>query len=142
MMRIRIIDEFDVTSINDLDVNLAKKELNKAFTKRFKTKDNVTVILVDEARIKEINSFYRKIDKVTDVISFEEHEDDYLGEIFICIPKAISQAKEYNHSLQREFTFLMCHGLLHLHGYDHLNSEDEKEMFKIQDEIMDSIIKR
>ena len=142
MMRIRIIDEFDVTSINDLDVNLAKKELNKAFTKRFKTKDNVTVILVDEARIKEINNFYRKIDKVTDVISFEEHEDDYLGEIFICIPKAISQAKEYNHSLQREFTFLMCHGLLHLHGYDHLNSEDEKEMFKIQDEIMDSIIKR
>ena len=87
MMRIRIIDEFDVTSINDLDVNLAKKELNKAFTKRFKTKDNVTVILVDEARIKEINNFYRKIDKVTDVISFEEHEDDYLGEIFICIPK-------------------------------------------------------
>lgn len=142
MMRIRIIDEFDVTSINDLDVNLAKKELNKAFTKRFKTKDNVTVILVDEARIKEINNFYRKIDKVTDVISFEEHEDDYLGEIFICIPKAISQAKEYNHSLQREFTFLMCHGLLHLHGYDHLNSEDEKEMFKIQDEIMDNIIKR
>lgn len=142
-MKIRIIDEYDVTNIEDLDVNLAKKELNKAFLKRFKTKDSVTVILVDEARIQEINKFYRKIDKVTDVISFEEHDEEgYLGEIFICIPKAINQAKEYNHSLQREFTFLMCHGLLHLHGYDHIEKADEEVMFKIQDEIMDSIIKR
>ena len=142
-MKIRIIDEYDVTNLKDLDVKLAKKALCKAFTKRFKTRASATVILVDETKIQEINRDYRKLDKVTDVISFEEHEEaGYIGEIFICIPKAIEQAKEYNHSLQREFTFLMCHGLLHLHGYDHLNEEDEKEMFSIQDEIMDNIIKR
>ena len=142
-MKIRIIDEYDVSNIKDLDVKLAKDSLNKAFVKRFKTKDAVTIILVGEDKIHEINKFYRNIDRVTDVISFEEHDEEgYIGEIFICIPKAISQAQEYNHSLQREFTFLMCHGLLHLHGYDHLNEEQEKEMFTIQDEIMDSIIKR
>lgn len=142
-MKIRIIEEYDISNIKDLDVKSAKKSLIKAFKKRFHTKDNATVILVDENRIQEINRDYRKIDKVTDVISFEEHDEaGYMGEIFICIPKAIAQANEYNHSLQREFTFLMCHGLLHLHGYDHLNEADEKEMFMIQDEIMDNIIKR
>ena len=142
-MKIRIIDEYNVSSIKELDVKKAKDDLNKAFLKRFNTKDSVTVILVNEERIQEINNFYRKMDRVTDVISFEEHDEEgYLGEIFICIPKAISQSKEYGHSLQREFTFLMCHGLLHLHGYDHLNEEQEKEMFAIQDEIMDNIIKR
>ena len=142
-MKIRIIGEYDISNLNDLDIKLAKKALCKAFKKRFKTRASATVILVDEARIQEINRDYRKLDKVTDVISFEEHEEKgYIGEIFICIPKAISQAKEYNHSLQREFTFLMCHGLLHLHGYDHLNEEDEKIMFTLQDEIMDNIIKR
>ena len=141
-MKIRIIDEYDISSIKDLDVKKAKDELNKAFLKKFNTKDSATVILVDEDRIKQINNFYRKIDRVTDVISFEEHEDGYLGEIFICIPKAIDQANEYKHSLQREFTFLMCHGLLHLHGYDHLTKEQEDVMFSIQDEIMDNIIKR
>ena len=142
-MRITIINEFDVSNIKDLDVNQAKTSLNKVFLKKFKTKGKVAVILVDEAKIQEINNYYRHIDKVTDVISFEEHDEEgYLGEIFICIPKAIMQAKEYNHSLQREFTFLMCHGLLHLHGYDHIKKEDELVMFALQDEIMDSIIKR
>ena len=45
--------------------------------------------------------------------------------------------EEYGHSLDREMAFLFTHGLLHLLGYDHMNEEDEKEMFKIQDEIMD-----
>ena len=142
-MKIRIIEEYDVSSLTDLDINYAKKALCKAFSKRFKTRAKATVVLVDEDRIQSINRDYRKIDKVTDVISFEEHEEKgYIGEIFICIPKAIAQANEYNHSLQREFTFLMCHGLLHLHGYDHLNEDDEKVMFSLQDEIMDKIIKR
>jgi probable rRNA maturation factor len=47
------------------------------------------------------------------------------------------QSEEYGHSLDREMAFLFTHGLLHLLGYDHMNEEDEKIMFKIQDEIMD-----
>ena len=60
-----------------------------------------------------------------------------LGEIFICSDVCIAQAKEYNHSLKREMTFLFTHGLLHLLGYDHMVKEDEEEMFKLQDEIME-----
>ena len=51
----------------------------------------------------------------------------------------IRQAEEYKHSLKREMTFLFTHGLLHLLGYDHMKEEDEKVMFKLQDEIMDKL---
>ena len=47
------------------------------------------------------------------------------------------KAKEYQHSNEREFAFLLCHGLLHLHGYDHMNEKDEKIMFELQDELLD-----
>ena len=59
-----------------------------------------------------------------------------LGEIYISLDKVKSQAKEYGHSERRELGFLTVHGLLHLLGYDHMNSEDEKEMFKLQEDIL------
>ena len=60
----------------------------------------------------------------------------FLGEIFICIPKMEEQAKEYGHSEIRELAFLTVHGLLHLLGYDHMNEEDEKIMFGLQEVIL------
>ena len=94
--------------------------------------------------IKEINSTYRHIDKVTDVISFENDEgfekyDGFivLGDLFICVSKAKSQAKNYGHSMYREVCFLFTHGLLHLLKMDHLNKEDEEKMIAMQNEIMD-----
>lgn len=107
--------------------------------------------LVSIEEIHRINREYRKIDRPTDVISFA-FEDDFdgetkvnpdptlprdLGEIFICSDVCIRQAEEYGHSVDREMSFLACHGLLHLLGYDHMKEEDEKVMFGIQDEIMD-----
>ena len=59
-----------------------------------------------------------------------------LGTIIICGPVAERQAQEYNHSLKREMKFLFVHGLLHLLGYDHMNKEDEIEMFALQDKII------
>ena len=90
------------------------------------------VNLVDLKTIHSINKEYRNIDRPTDVISFA-FEDDFEGETKIIgdIPR------EYNHSLTREMTFLFNHGLLHLLGYDHMEVEDEKVMFKLQDEIME-----
>ena len=61
---------------------------------------------------------------------------DELGDVFICIDRAIEQATEYNHSIEREMGFLAVHGYLHLIGYDHMTEEDEKIMFKKQDEIL------
>ncbi len=59
-----------------------------------------------------------------------------LGDIYISIDKAKSQAEEYGHSLKRELSFLTVHGFLHLLGYDHMEKEDEIKMFSLQNEIL------
>lgn len=104
------------------------------------------VIIVDNNKIHELNKEYRNIDRETDVISFALEDDKtfnlkdirVLGDIYISIDKARSQAKEYGHSLKRELCFLCVHGFLHLLGYDHMKKEDEEVMFKLQEEILDS----
>ena len=104
------------------------------------------VIIIDNERIHKMNREYRGVDRETDVITFalEDHKDiefenlRLLGDVYISIDKARSQAKDYGHSLKREISFLAIHGLLHLLGYDHMNPEDEKVMFGLQDEILDS----
>lgn len=112
----------------------------------------VSVIFVTPEMIHEINRDYRGIDRPTDVISFALHdsEDAYemmegeeeLGDIFINIEAIKSQALDYGHSIHREACFLFTHGLLHLLGYDHMNETDEKEMFQLQDVILDEIASR
>ena len=59
-----------------------------------------------------------------------------LGDIFINRDRVLSQAKDYGHSVEREFIFLFVHGLLHLLGYDHNTPEEEKKMFSIQKKIV------
>ena len=103
------------------------------------------IIFVDNKRIHEINKEYRNIDRETDVISFaleDEMDIEYqdfrlLGDIYISIDKAISQADEYGHSVLREVCFLATHGILHLLGYDHMNKEDEEKMFSLQNKLLD-----
>jgi len=109
----------------------------------------VSVTLVDNEFIHNINRDYRHIDRPTDVISFafldgDENKDKMfqsgemvvLGEIYISFDKAREQAISYGHSLDRELKFLFVHGILHLLGYDHMTPEDEKIMFALQDEIL------
>ncbi len=103
----------------------------------------VSVTFVDNERIKELNSEYRNIDRETDVLSFptgDTGEGVTLGDVVISLEKAKAQAEEYGHSLEREIAFLTVHSVLHLLGYDHETGEDdEKEMFRRQDEIMDKL---
>ncbi len=97
----------------------------------------INVILVDNETIKELNNTYRKIDKETDVLSFENEEGLFeIGDVFISVDKALSQAEDYGHSFERELTFLALHGFLHCLGYNHLTKEEEKEMFGLQDKIL------
>jgi probable rRNA maturation factor len=70
------------------------------------------------------------------VLSFPDRDEEYLGDIFISIDKVYEQAKQYNHSVEREFAFLLTHGILHLLGYDHENTNDEKKMIAKQEEIL------
>lgn len=121
------------------------KKIMRYTLKKFNMKGNVelSVIFVSKNKIRQINEQYRHLDKVTDVISFEndegfEKQDGFitLGDIFICLSKAKMQALQYGHSLNREVYFLFTHGLLHLLKMDHIKKEDEIKMFAMQDEIM------
>ena len=122
------------------------RQYEKIIRNVFKTiggKKTFNIIFVDKNEIQRINKEYRKIDKVTDVISFALIDDNEivqtneLGDVFICVEKAISQASEYGHSVRREFAFLAVHGYLHLCGYDHQTKEEEKVMFDLQEKILE-----
>ena len=93
------------------------------------------IIFVTSEKIHEINKEYRNVDRVTDVISFAL-EIRMLGDIYICVEKMKEQAELYNHSVLREMCFLTTHGLLHLLGYDHMEEDDEKVMFSLQEELL------
>ena len=118
----------------------------------------ITVTLTNPRYIQEINKQYRNIDKATDVLSFpmferDELEEkiknkdfehpDMLGDIIISIEKVKEQAKEYNHSFERELSYMVVHGFYHLMGYDHIKEEDKKEMRPKEEKILnDLLIKR
>ena len=105
---------------------------------------NMAVILIDDDKMKELNKAYRGVDRTTDVLSFALEDNNNidlpireLGEVYVSIPKMIEQAKEFNHSKKRELSFLVCHGLLHLLGYDHTKSKEEEEkQFGLQDQVL------
>lgn len=101
-----------------------------------------SVTIVSKRTIKKINKEYRNKNNVTDVISFsfvENNTDQFLlGDIYICIKRAIKQSEKYNHSIKRELSFLFVHGLLHILGFDHENKKDEKIMFDYQNKILES----
>lgn len=117
----------------------------------------ISVSIVNNEEIKQINKQFRKIDKPTDVLSFpqllfeeggvvesqivdvNEKDEVVLGDIVISIDKAIEQAQEYGHGLEREIAFLTAHSMLHLLGYDHIEAQEEKEMFAHQKEILKKI---
>lgn len=104
------------------------------------------IIFIDNEEIRKINKEYRNVDRETDVISFALEDnmdvvyDDFrlLGDIYISYEKALEQAKIYNHSVKREVFFLATHGILHLLGYDHMEEDDEKVMFDLQNKLLDS----
>ena len=109
----------------------------------------VSVNFVSNKEIQELNRNYRQQDKPTDVISFALQErvegetpivgEDIplvLGDIVVSIDKAEEQAKDYDHSFERELAFLTIHGFLHLLGYDHMNKDEEKVMFQKQEDIL------
>ena len=145
------IEIFNETEENlDEYIDTIKKVLEHGLDK-LKTGDvTFNIIFVNNDYIHELNKNYRNIDRETDVITFALEDDKtfnpeerILGDIYISIDKAKSQSEEYGHSLIRELCFLSVHGMLHLLGYDHMEKEDERVMFNLQEEILDEMgIKR
>ena len=128
------------------ELETVKKVLYSAIEKEGLEGINFNLIIVDNEYIHELNKNYRNIDRETDVITFALEDDDtmvlpenvrVLGDIYISIDRARSQAEEYGHSFLREICFLAVHGFYHLLGYDHMTEEDEKVMFGKQREVLE-----
>ncbi len=128
----------------DFDYKYLARVIKRTLKKEKVKNAYFSIIFVDEKTILEINTKYRGINRVTDVISFAFEDNDevcynkvrVLGDIYICIPRMLEQAKEYGHSIKRELSFLTVHGLLHLLGYDHQTKEEEEVMFGLQELIL------
>lgn len=97
-----------------------------------------TIVIVDNDYIQQLNFEFRNKNIPTDVLTFVEDDDKYLGDIIISYEKVISQAQEYQHSRQRELYFLITHGFLHLLGYDHQTAKEETEMFTLQKKLLNN----
>ena len=105
---------------------------------------DLTILIDTPERIQTLNREFRKVDAVTDVLTFPAWEgedllggDGYLGDIMICYARASEQAEEYGHSLLRELAFLTVHGVLHLLGYDHMTENEERVMREKQTIILE-----
>ena len=119
-----------------------------------KSKLYISIILTNPEHIHEINKQYRNVDRATDVLSFPmfekdeldekiknndfEHED-VLGDIVISIEKVEEQDKEYGHSFEREFAYMLVHGFYHLMGYDHIEDDDKVVMRKKEEIVLNKL---
>ena len=113
----------------------------------------ISIILTTPEEIRKLNREYRDVDKETDVLSFPMYEkveieeleksisewDDVLGDIVISIPRVEEQAKEYGHSFEREFAYMLVHGFYHLMGEDHIKEEDKKQMREKEERVLESL---
>ncbi|MBF7125927.1 rRNA maturation RNase YbeY [Pediococcus pentosaceus] len=113
----------------------------------------ISVTLMHNDEIHQINKEYRNVDRPTDVISFAINDADEdiimdpemaeeipanIGDLMISVDKVAEQAEFLGHSYERELGFLCVHGFLHLNGYDHMEKEDQEKMFPLQKEIMNA----
>ena len=149
----------DILEINYLDVEeneedekIIKKVLNKCFEEETLKDKNlyVNVVLTDSKNIQVINKEHRGIDSKTDVLSFPMYEkgeldniklekEDILGDMVISIEKVKEQAKEYDHSFERELAYMVVHSFYHLLGYDHIIENEKKEMRQKEENILQKL---
>ena len=131
---------------------IMKKVISECFKEEGleEKKLSVEITLTTPEHIQKINKEYRNIDKATDVLSFPMFEkdeldekiknnqfiyEDLLGDIIISIEKVEEQAKEYGHTFEREFSYMLVHGFYHLMGYDHIQ-ETDKILMRQKEEII------
>jgi probable rRNA maturation factor len=139
----------EIIPVEEQWLYLLEDVLQNALNAHKKSQSEVSVVLVDNQYIQELNSQYRGLDQPTDVLSFAMEEDategqdvspadapELLGDIFISMERAVEQSKEYDHSLIRELNYLAIHGLLHLLGYDHQTPEDTAAMRVEEEKIL------
>ena len=139
--------EIDISVENikeDEELILHSHNLAKQILTYLKLLDvELSVVFCDDEFIHPLNRDYRGKDKPTDVLSFAQREGDFafeddpiLGDVIISMETAQRQADERGHSLLREVTILLLHGILHLLGYDHIEDDEAEEMEAKEREIL------
>lgn len=139
-------------SLTDEQLGLIAAVLDFGLGRFDKAGAEVSLVLVDNDYIQELNLEYRGIDQPTDVLSFamEEGEEmlmltdpedgepmpELLGDIYISVERAREQAENYGHTFERELSYLAVHGLLHLMGFDHQNPEDTALMRAEEEKVL------
>ena len=144
MTFVEIIDDNNLVEDSTKDMLLKLLECAAEYENVDTEITEMSLSFVSKEEIQEINRDYRGKDVPTDEIDIIGLEDEInsIGDVIICVDIAHEQAKEYEHSFDREIGFLAVHGFLHLLGYDHMTEEDEKEMFGKQEEILEKYGKR
>lgn len=144
--------EFEDIEENKEYINLIEKVVNKCFENEnlLSKKLYISIILTTPENIRKTNKQFRDIDKETDVLSFPMFErdeikdipndmEDVLGDVIISIDRVKEQAQEYEHSFERELSYMVVHGFYHLMGYDHMVEEDKKEMRAKEEEVLEKL---
>lgn len=147
-MNLIIEDLQERFSLDDITIDTLEKVIQHSLEEEeINYKVEVSLSLVDNLKIKELNNKFRGIDKSTDVLSFpiyEKHElnemknknnigEILIGDIVLSLEKASEQADEYGHSFEREISFLTCHSMFHLLGYDH-DTEENASIMRVKEE--------
>lgn len=140
----------ECTVYSTLKFPLSKKTIEKNVVLVLKglkkTKAAVSLHIIGDKKMTDLNFQYRGKKKPTDVLSFAVQEgdggvasDDW-GDIFICLPQVKRQAKEHKISWKEEFYRMSIHGVLHLFGYDHMKEPDAQKMFRLQERFLAEIL--
>jgi probable rRNA maturation factor len=109
-----------------------------------------TLVIIDDAGIRELNRGFLGRDVPTDVLAFSAQEgagsfvagpeaEGYWGDVIVSYPRAMTQAEEQGHPVEHELDLLVVHGVLHLLGYDHADEEEQAAMWARQEEILSSL---
>ncbi|WP_315080176.1 rRNA maturation RNase YbeY [uncultured Clostridium sp.] len=153
--KMEVSDEFTNHLEKVIEFALKEEEVNIS--------SEISLLFVDNEEIREINNETRNIDRATDVLSFPmldypekkvfkevytendfseadfDGDDLVLGDIVLSLERTLEQSKEYNHSYEREASYLVVHSILHLLGYDHMEEEDKVKMRKREEEILTAL---
>ncbi|MBM7614645.1 rRNA maturation RNase YbeY [Alkaliphilus hydrothermalis] len=146
-MNLIIDDRQEVMEVSEELLQLLTKAMEASLKHEGWDPDfEVSLSLVNNEEIQDLNKNYRGKDYATDVLSFPMVDDDFpigeeklLGDIVISVEKALEQAEEYGHSFEREMSFLTVHSMFHLMGYDHEDEESEGKMRGKEEAVLKQI---
>lgn len=123
-----IENELKALSLKILEEEKAREEL--------KLQGEINVIMTDDSHQRQLNREFRNKDKTTDVLSFPWYDEDLLGEIYISEPQVRRQAPRFNNSFEQELKRMFVHGILHLCGYDHMETKERQIMRNREENIL------